>query len=146
MTIYRNRLYATFIAFIAVLFLVAGVAAAAFREGDLLERGLPLAPVALLSAFCLLRLARAGVYADERGIRIVNPLRTVTVPWEHVTRFRLGASGGFPTIAFADLVDGERIQIWGIQARSRSVPARRVPEELVDALNERLAEARRARR
>jgi hypothetical protein len=131
---YRNSSYAVLIAVVAVLFSAAYL-------GD----HWPIEPVLVvfaLSAFCLLRLARAGVYADDAGIRIVNPLRTERIPWERVQRFTLRAHGGFPAVGFAELVDGERVQIWGIQARSHSAPARRIPEEVVESLNERLAQAR----
>jgi hypothetical protein len=137
-TPYRNSSYAVLIAVVAVLFSVASVAA-------YLADHWPIEPVLVvfaLSAFCLLRLARAGVYADDEGIRILNPLRTVRIPWARVQRFTLRAHGGFPAVGFAELVDGEKVQIWGIQARSHSAPARRVPEEVVAALNERLAQAR----
>jgi hypothetical protein len=137
-TPYRNSSYATLIAVVAVLFAIASVVAYLANHWPIE----PVIAVFALSAFCLLRLARAGVYADAEGIRVLNPLRTVRIPWERVQRFTLRAHGGFPAVGFAELVDGERVQIWGIQARSHTLAARRIPEEVVAALNERLAQER----
>jgi hypothetical protein len=139
--VYRNASYSLLIAVVASLFLIASVVAAAVNEGP----WAPVGVVAVLSLFCLLRLARAGVYADGEGIRVLNPLRTVRVPWDHVLRFTLKASKGFPAVGFAELIDGREIQIWGIQSRSYTTAARRIPEEVVAALNERLAAERGAR-
>ena len=142
MTVYRNSSYALLIAVVASLFLVASAVAALVQGGPYA----PVAVVAVLSLFCLLRLARAGVYANGDGtLTVLNPLRTVKVPWDHVLRFTLKASKGFPAVAFAELIDGREIQIWGIQSRSGTAAARRIPEEVVDALNERLATEREAR-
>lgn len=148
-TIYRNRGYAQLIAVVALVFAVAALVSAIVRDtGDggqplsALDRWAPAVIVGLLSAFCLLRLARAGVYADARGIRVLNPLRTVRVPWDRVQRFSLRPHKGFPAVGFAELVDGSRVQIWGIQSRSASAAARRVPEQLIEQLNEALAQAR----
>lgn len=142
MTVYRNASYALLIAVVATLFLIASVVAAAVSGGP----WAPVGVVAALAAFCLLRLARAGVYANGEEIRVLNPLRTVRVPWEHVLRFTLKASKGFPAVGFVELIDGREIQIWGIQARSGTAAARRIPAEVVADLNERLAAEQAARR
>lgn len=140
MTVYRNSSYALLITVVATLFLVASTVAAIVSGGP----WEPVIVVGALTLFALLRLARAGVYADEEGIRVLNPLRTVRVPWDHVLRFTLKASKGFPAVGFAELIDGREIQIWGIQSRSGTRAARRIPEEVVAALNERLATERAA--
>lgn len=145
MTAYRNRNLTLLVGWVGVIFLVASVVAAVVRDGTVVERWGPVLPIVALSAFCLLRLARAGVYADEAGIRIINPLRTVKLPWERVVRFSLRPSGGFAAVGFAELIDAEPIQIWGIQARVNTVPSRKVPEELIDQLNARLAAERAIR-
>lgn len=138
--VYRNSSYALLIAVVATLFFAASAVNAIVNGGGWAAVVL----VGVLSAFCLLRLARAGVYADEHGIRVLNPLRTVKVPWEHVLRFTLRPHRGFPAVAFAELIDGREIQIWGIQSRSQTVAAKRIPQEEVDRLNERLAAERDA--
>ena len=143
--VYRNRHFTLLVGWVAIVFAAAAIVAALVREGSAADRWLPVLPVFALSAFCLLRLARAGVYADAEGVRIVNPFRTVRLPWERIVRFSLRPSGGFAAVAFAELVDAEPIQIWAIQARVNTVPSRRVPEELVEQLNERLAAERATR-
>lgn len=147
MTVYRNGPYALLITVVAALFALASVVSALVREGDLSvgARWGPVLPVLALSAFCLLRLARAGVYADDSGIRVLNPLNTVRIPWEHLQRFTLRPHRGFAAVGFAERVDGTRVLIWGVQARSASAPAKRIPEEVVAALNERLAQERARR-
>ncbi len=106
---------------------------------------LPMLVVVALAAFTFLRLARAGAFVDDRGVRIVNPLRTVRLPWEELAGFSLRAHGGFPALGFAERRDGSRVGIWGIQARSSSPAARRAPEAAIAALEARL-EQERARR
>lgn len=142
MTVYKNPAYSLLITVVAALFLIAS-GVAALVSGGPYE---PVYVVAALSVFSLARLARAGVYADAEGIRVLNPLRTVSVPWDHVLRFTLKASKGFPAVGFAELIDGREIQIWGIQARTGTAAARRIPDEVIAALNERLAAERAARR
>ena len=142
MSVYRNSAYALLIAVVASLFFAASFDAAAGKGGP----WEPVGVVAVLSAFCLLRLARAGVYVDDDGIRVLNPLRTVRMRWEDVLRFTLKPRGGFPAVGFVERIDGTEVQVWGIQARSGTAAARRIPEELVSALNERLAGAREAAR
>ena len=141
MDVYRNSSYALLITVVAVLFFLGSLVNALASDGTWAS----VAIVAALSLFCLLRLARAGVYARADGIRILNPLRTVKVPWDHILRFTARRTKNFPYVGFVELIDGREIQIWGIQSRSGTAVARRIPEEVVAALNERLA-AERARR
>jgi len=145
-SVYRNRSYSTLITGVAILFALGSIVAAVARDGDpsLTQRAIPVLPVLALSAFCLARLARAGVYADDEGIRILNPLRSVRVPWDHILRFTVRASKGFPAVGFAELVDGREIMIWGIQSRSGTAVAKRIPAEVVEELNERLRVEREA--
>ena len=141
MSVYRNQSYSLLIAVVASLFFVASAVNALANDGS----WPPVAIVGALSLFCLLRLARAGVYADEKGIRVLNPLRTVKVPWDHVLRFTFKPHKGFPAVGFVELIDGREIQIWGVQSRSSTVAAKRIPEEVVGRLNERLARERERR-
>ena len=145
MTVYRNDSYALLITVVAALFALASIVAGFARDGNFGTRWVPILPVLALSGFCLLRLARAGVYADAEGIRILNPLSSTRIPWEHLRRFTLQASKGFPAVAFAERTDGTTVQIWGIQARSYTAAAKKIPEQVVERLNERLREERAAR-
>ena len=139
---YQNTSYAVLIAVVASLFFIASAVHAATRDGSWEAVGV----IGALALFCLLRMARAGVYAGEHDIRVLNPLRTVRVPWDHVLRFTFKPHRGFPGVGFVELIDGREIQIWGIQARSQTVAARRIPEEVVAKLNERLALERERRK
>ncbi len=137
--VYRNASYALLIAVVATLFFLASLVNALASDGTWPS----VVMVGLLSLFCLTRLARAGIYAGDDGIKVVNPLRTVSVPWGHILRFTLKPHKGFPAVAFAELIDGREIQIWGIQSRSNTPAAKKVPQQEVDRLNERLATVRR---
>jgi hypothetical protein len=138
--VYRNASYALLIAVVATLFFLASLVNALASDGTWPS----VVMVGLLSLFCLTRLARAGIYAGDDGIKVVNPLRTVRVPWGHILRFTLKPRRGFPAVAFVELIDGREIQVWGIQSRSGTVPAKRIPQVEVDKLNERLAAVRAA--
>lgn len=140
-TWYRNRSYSLLITVVACLFAAASVVGTLRSGGS----WAPAVVVGLLSAFCLWRLARAGVYADDEGIRVLNPTRTTRVAWDDVLRFRMRSHRGFPAVGFAELVDGTEILCWGLQARSRNAAAMRIPEAVVEELNERLAAERSAR-
>ena len=138
MTVYRNRSFAALMVVIAVVFAAGSAAAAAIRGSGWVAVGF----VCALSIFVLLRLARAGVYAGEDGITIVNPLQTRRVAWGELLRFSLRPHGGFAAVGFAELRDGTRVQIWGLQARTSSTASKRIPQQIVDALNERLMSER----
>ena len=144
--VYRVRSLVALITVLAVLFAVGSIISAATRKGSATDRWVPALVVVALSGFCLARLARSGVYADEQGVRIVNPLRTDRIRWEELQRFTLRPHKGFRALGFAERIDGTQVQIWGIQARSSAPAAVRVPQQLIDELNERLGRERAARR
>jgi hypothetical protein len=142
-TLYNNRHFSQLLMLVAVVFAIGGVAISATRpEGDFAGRWLPAVVIIGISVFVYLRLARAGVYARDGGIRVVNPFSSVDVPWSHLVRFTARPQGGFPLMGFAQRVDGTEVKLWGVQARSGSAAAKRVVEEVVAQLNERLAQAR----
>jgi hypothetical protein len=138
---YRNQAFATLLGIMSVVFALGAVVYIAAGRSS----WPPMLIVIALAAFVLLRLARAGAFVTDAGIIVVNPLRTVRVPWEDVAGFSLKRSGGFPAVGFVDLVDGSRVQVWGIQARSASPSARRAPEQAIEALQARF-ETERERR
>jgi len=140
-TWYRNRSYSLLITVVACLFALASIVGTLRGGGS----WAPVVVVVTLSAFCLWRLARAGVYADADGIRVLNPTRTTRIAWEDVLRFRMRSHKGFAAVGFAELVDGTQVLCWGLQARSRNAAAMRIPEAVVEELNERLAAERAAR-
>jgi hypothetical protein len=141
MTQYRNPHFSQLLALVSLVFAFGGILIATTRpDAGLAGRVAPAAVIVALSVFVFFRLARAGVYAGEDGIRVVNPLATIHIPWEHLVRFTARPQGGFPLMGFAQRVDGTEVQLWGVQARSGSTGAKRVVEELVAQLNERLAQ------
>ena len=146
MTAYRTRMPSVLVAIVSVGFAISSVATAVSRPGDVsvAARWAPVVLICAISAFCLWRLARAGVFVGEEGIRVLNPFYTVEIPWKRVRRFDLRRHKGFPALGFVDLLDGDPVQVWGIQARSRNPAATRQAQEVVDALNARLAEMREA--
>jgi hypothetical protein len=142
-THYRNPHFSQMLMLIAVVFAFGGILIAATRpDATFAGRWAPPAVIVAMSTFVYLRLARAGVYAGEEGIRVVNPLRTVEVPWPHLIRFTARPHRGFPLIGFAQRVDGTEVELWGVQARSGSSGAKRVVEDVVKQLNEHLAQVR----
>ena len=143
MTHYRNPHFAQLLMLVALVFAFGGIVIAATRpDVTFAARWAPAAVIVAMSSFVYLRLVRAGVYAREDGIRVVNPLSNVDVPWAHLIRFTARPDQGFPLIGFAERVDGSEVRLWGVQARSGSTAAKRVVEDLVAQLNERLAQAR----
>jgi PH (Pleckstrin Homology) domain-containing protein len=139
-TVYRNEGYAKLLTVVAAVFGLGAIAYLAAGRGGVA----PTIVIVAMALFVYLRLARAGAYVEDGGIRIVNPGRTIHLPWERIDRFSLRAYKGFPALGFADLVDGERVEIWGIQARKRGETHRVTPQQAIDGLNERL-DAERAR-
>jgi hypothetical protein len=143
LTVYRNQGFSQLLTLVAAVFAAGSVVLAISRsEATTAGRWAPAAVVIAISAFCYLRLARAGVHVEEDGIRVVNPFRTVRVPWEHLVRFVSRPHKGFPALGFAQRIDGTEVELWGIQARGTGVPAKRVVGDLVESLNEELASAR----
>jgi hypothetical protein len=142
-TWYRNQGYSQLLTMVAAVFAAGAVIFAISRtDATVAGRWVPAAVVVAISLFCWFRLAKAGVYADDRGIRVLNPFRTVHLAWDDIERFTARAHKGFPALGFAELADGGEVELWGIQARSPSEPSKKVARELVAELNERLAQER----
>ena len=130
---------------VAVVFAFGGVLISATRpDGSVGSRVAAAVVVVAMSGFVYFRLARAGVYAGDDGIRVVNPLETVEVPWPHLVRFTARPQGGFPLMGFAQRVDGTEVKLWGVQARSSGAGAKRVVEDVIEQLNEHLAQVRQS--
>jgi hypothetical protein len=95
-----------------------------------------------LSWFFFYRCARAGVFFDDEGVRIVNPRRTFRFASTDIARFVVGQRGFFPRIGMAELQDGRCVGAFGIQGPNPDTrPDNRDAEELVTALNVRLRKA-----
>lgn len=87
----------------------------------------------LLVAGLLHVLARSRVVADERGLTVVNPLRTHRYDWAEVLRANMAEGDPWPTL---DLADGTSVGAMGIQG-SEGERARRAIAELQALLHER---------
>ena len=95
-----------------------------------------------MAAFLGFRMARLGVFVEEDGIRVRNPLKTKSIPWSEVRGFVLSRSllGEF---GIAELHNGRSIRLWGIQSRSRvASPRDRRAELAIGSLNLELQVAR----
>jgi hypothetical protein len=98
---------------------------------------------AALGYFYLFRAARSGVYIEADGIRILNPFRSVRVPWKEIRYFSLKRYGLFPLTGHAELKDGTSIHVFGIQGPNRLLrPNSRGAQRIIEALNARLDEVR----
>ena len=98
------------------------------------------APFALFAVCGLSRLS-----IEDRGVRVVNTRRAVLLRWNDIERFSLGRHGLLREVGIAELRDGRRVGIWGIQGpnavRRRSTPS---AQRLVGAMNAELARRRSA--
>jgi len=135
-----------FCAVFAAGFVVLGIVWAAESEsaGHLGLGLLRLAGAWLLAAFLGLRMARLGVHITDDGIRVRNPLSTLSIPWRAVRGFTLARSviGGF---GVAELHSGRHVRLWAIQPANRMMSRRgRRAELAVGTLNVEL-QAFRAR-
>jgi len=98
------------------------------------------APFALFAVCGLSRLS-----IEDRGVRVVNTRRTFLLRWNDIERFSLGRYGLLREVGIAELRDGRRVGIWGIQGpnavrRRSTVSAKR----LIGAMNAELARRRPA--
>lgn len=83
--------------------------------------------------------AYAGVFIQESGVRIVNLLNAVSVPWSDIERFELKGAGIRSRNAAAKLHDGRLLTIFAIAGPNPITrPNNRSAERLVDDLNAEL--------
>ncbi|MGH2789243.1 MAG: PH domain-containing protein [Actinomycetota bacterium] len=92
--------------------------------------------LATAAAACLVayRFFMAGAYATDGGLRLVNPFRSVTVPWGDIERFSIASYGRWPVVAIVELKNGTRVPIVAIRAASWRMGARRMVEQIVQEL------------
>jgi hypothetical protein len=92
-----------------------------------------------LTCWCLLRVARSGVFLEDGGVGVLNPLRTVRIPWSQIRCFSLKRYKLFPLTGHVELKDGTSVHIFGIQAPHPLLrPRNQSAQRIVEALNERL--------
>lgn len=119
-----------------------GTLSAALSERSGVERSI-MAILGVSFFVASLRLARCGVWVDEQGIRILNPLRTTHLSWSPVKAFSLRPYRAVFKTGYVDLTDGTAIHIWGIQPPNEITrPRNRSAQRLIEELNLRLEQAR----
>jgi hypothetical protein len=64
-----------------------------------------------LASWSALRVARCGVFVEDGGVRVLNPLSTVRLGWSEIARFELKAYGA----CTLKRVHGRSVGIFGIQ-------------------------------
>lgn len=89
--------------------------------------------IGLMVAGVLHLLARSRVTADDRGLTVVNGLRTHAYEWAEILAVSMPEGAPWPTL---DLADGSTIPALGIQASDGS-RARRAVAELTALVHER---------
>jgi Bacterial PH domain len=94
---------------------------------------LGLVVIGLLVAGVLHMLARSRITADDRGVTVVNGLRTHEYEWAEVLGVSMPEGAPWPTL---DLADGSTLPAMGIQA-SDGDRAHRAVAELTELLHER---------
>lgn len=88
--------------------------------------------------------ARVALVTDTEGVRIRNTVRTLTIPWDRIERFRIGRYKLLSAVCIIDLVDGESVHAFAIQSPRIRTPAESKGQEQVDRLNEILTAHRAA--
>ena len=133
-----------FYAVFAAGFVVLGVLWAVESEsaGQLGPGLLRLGGACFVAAFLGLRMARLGVDIEDEGIRVRNPLSTLSIPWRAVRGFTLARSV-IGELGVAELHDGRNIRLWAIQPATRMTSRRdRRAELAIGTLNVELQAAR----
>jgi hypothetical protein len=86
------------------------------------------------------RVVLAGVHVDRDGLRVVEPFRTVRIPWSHVQGFGFGRwNAAFPRVGWVQLTTGKRVMLWPIQGSLLLPGSNREAERLIRALDAELA-------
>lgn len=130
-TIWRSKSQMwTGIAFGAfVIFLGAGQFGRAASSGG--GAGLAVGLIAIGATMAAL-FTRVALITDEDGIRIRNLLRTQTIPWDGIERFRIGRHGVLSAVCIIDLAGGESVHAFAIQVpRIRNLLSRRSSSRLI---------------
>ena len=103
------------IPYVLAVVVVAGMVAlaAAMPSNWALGDRIGLVVIGLIVAGILHMLARSRVVADDRGLTLVNALRTHEYEWAEVLGVTMTEGAPWPTI---DLADGSAVAAMGIQA------------------------------
>src|SRR4051794_30485542 len=126
---------ARIIPYVLALVVVAGMVVLAVAMPPTWHLGDRLGLVAggLLVAGVLHMLARSRITADDRGVTVVNGLRTHEYEWAEVLGVSMPEGAPWPTL---DLSDGSTVAVMGIQS-SDGERANRALAELATLIRER---------
>jgi hypothetical protein len=126
---------ARIIPYVLAVVVVAGmvVLAVAMPSTWALGDRIGLVVIGLIIAGVLHMLARSRITADDRGLIIVNGLRTHEYEWAEILGVSMAEGAPWPTL---DLADGSTLPAMGIQA-SDGDHARRAVAELAALVHER---------
>ena len=87
-------------------------------------------------AFEILRVSRAGVIVDSKGLIVRNAFRTRRLPWTNIRDFSVGRHGFHSRVGIATLKNGERVKLWAVQGPNPLVrPKNTHAEDIVRELN-----------
>lgn len=126
---------ARIIPYVLAVVVVAGMAvlAVAMPSNWALGDRIGLVVIGLIIAWVLHVLARSRVTVDDRGLTVVNGLRTHEFEWAEVLGVSMAEGAPWPTL---DVADGSVVAVMGIQA-SDGDRARRAVTELAAMVHER---------
>jgi len=83
------------------------------------------------------------VWLEEEGVKAVNMGRAFVIPWDDIEHFSIGRRGVIRKVGIAELYDGRRIGIWGIQGPNAAKRRTDVAaERLIGAMNAELERRR----
>jgi hypothetical protein len=112
-----------------------------FGPPDNVEDGVQVGVGLVLSVWAICRLSRCAVYADDDGIRVLNPVSSTRLRWDEIRRFVLMDDGA----CRIERVDGSTVKVFGIREPrwGRLRRSRRSQEaRMIDELNHRLSDGR----
>lgn len=144
---YANRRLVVVISVVTVLVLLGGAVAGPSPDGPS-STELWVFSVVLASVFVGLiywRAYRAGAYARDRDILVVNVCRTHRIPWDEIRGFAVGSSFSEYRLVYLERVDGSRVPIAGTAGWAPFFGQRlaHAPDGLADQLNALLRDRRR---
>lgn len=107
--------------------------------------GIPILAM-LATPFLLFALVGVGrVWIEEHGVKVINTGRSFLIPWDDIERFSIGPRGLMRKVGIAELHDGRRVSMWGIQGPNAATRRSDVAaDRLIAAMNAEL-ERRRPR-
>jgi hypothetical protein len=83
---------------------------------------------------------RTRVIVTDSGVRIVNLVRSVEIPWSRIAGFRIGRHRLLSAVCIVDLTDGTSRHAFAIQrSQIRRPPGQSKEDRMIALLNERAA-------